>query len=97
MGGNWVVVTGYRWEGAFTGNKPSSGEVYRCSQMMGSARVVDKVIDYNINSKEVTPEPTPISSDHIYEELRKLKELKEDGIITEDEFNKKKQELLEKI
>jgi hypothetical protein len=97
MGGNWIVVTGYKWEGVFLGNKPSSGEVYRCPEMMGSARVVDKTIDLNVNSTKSTLVPTGRSNNDIYGELKKLKDLKDSGVITEDEFNRKKQELLDKI
>jgi hypothetical protein len=97
MGGNWVVVTGYRWEGAFTGSKPSSGEVYRCPEMSGSARRVDKAIDLNVNSTNNTPTSNSKNQDDVYVELKKLKQLKDDGIITEDEFNKKKKALLDKM
>ena len=41
LGGNWVVITGHTWQGAFKGNVASKGEVYACPQVGGSARRVD--------------------------------------------------------
>ena len=41
--------------------------------------------------------PSEINDLHIYEHIRALKELADDGILTEEEFEKKKTELLKKI
>jgi len=95
MGGNWVVVTGYKWEGAFLGNRPSSGDVYKCPEMAGSARVVDQTIDLNINSTR--PNSTSPKENEVFGNLKKLKQLKDEGIITEDEYKTKKAELLDKL
>ncbi len=42
-------------------------------------------------------QPPQVSNDQIFDDLKKLGELKAAGILTEDEFNMKKQELLSKI
>jgi membrane protease subunit (stomatin/prohibitin family) len=42
-------------------------------------------------------QPPQVSNDQIFEDLKKLGELKAAGILTEDEFNMKKQELLSKM
>lgn len=47
--------------------------------------------DENINANIKTT-----SKSTLYSELRKLKQLKDDGIITQKEFNKEKKELLDK-
>ena len=44
------------------------------------------------NSPKLTSDSTDISA-----KLSKLKEMKDQGIITEEEFNKKKAELIEKL
>ncbi|MFN5336375.1 MAG: SHOCT domain-containing protein, partial [Bacteroidota bacterium] len=41
--------------------------------------------------------PTPVSNATVFEDLKKLGELKALGVITEEEFNEKKKELLNKI
>jgi hypothetical protein len=41
--------------------------------------------------------PTPVSNDTVFEDLKKLGELKSLGVVTEEEFNEKKKELLSKI
>jgi hypothetical protein len=41
--------------------------------------------------------PTPVSNDTVFEDLKKLGELKTLGVVTEEEFNEKKKELLNKI
>jgi hypothetical protein len=43
------------------------------------------------------PGPTPVSNDTVFDDLKKLGELKSLGVVTEEEFNEKKKELLSKI
>ena len=94
MGGNWVVVTDYRWEGVFTGSKPSTGEVYKCPELSGSARVVDKKIDVNVKTFN---EKSNSDSEDTFYKLKKLKELYDKGVINSDEYENKKKSLLENL
>lgn len=94
MGGNWVVVTGYKFEGAFQGNKPSSGEIYSCPTTGGSARIVNKTIDLNVNSRSTSSINNNTGDSNAFQKLEKLKKLKDAGVITNKDFEIKKQELL---
>ena len=48
------------------------------------------------NKKKVAPTPTANDTD-VFETIKKLSELKDMGVITQDEFDAKKAELLAKI
>ncbi|GLC32178.1 SHOCT domain-containing protein [Clostridium omnivorum] len=53
-------------------------------------------INSNINSSASTQNKDDINND-VYDKIRQLAKLKDDGILTEEEFNSKKKVLLEKI
>lgn len=73
----------------------------------GRAGVIEsKVIASNVSDRDLPSSDAPISipsetqastNDSISERLRELEGLKKDGLITEDEFQKKRQRLLEKL
>jgi membrane protease subunit (stomatin/prohibitin family) len=50
-----------------------------------------------MQNSTLTTSPTPVSNDTVFEDLKKLGELKSMGVLTEEEFNEKKKELLNKI
>ena len=50
-----------------------------------------------MQNSTLTTSPTPVSNDTVFEDLKKLGELKSIGVLTEEEFNEKKKELLNKI
>ncbi|KMT21514.1 SHOCT domain-containing protein [Clostridium cylindrosporum] len=52
--------------------------------------------EINFNKHRIESNNTN-SSNNVYDEIKKLAELKDQGIITEEEFNEKKQELLKRI
>lgn len=87
MGANWVVVTSY------INGAPDTGEAYKCPEMTGSARRVDKVIELNTNS---TLQEFSLNND-IEFKLQKLKELKDKGLIFEEDFNQKKNQILNSL
>ena len=43
------------------------------------------------------PQPQPAPEKNYFDDLKKLNDLKEAGVITEEEYNKKKEEILSKI
>lgn len=73
----------------------------------GRASVIEsKVIASNVSDRDLPISDTPIdipsetqtlTDGSISERLRELEVLKKDGLITEDEFQKKRQQLLEKL
>ncbi len=69
--------------------------------VMESKLITSSVLDKDLTPLGVTPDlppPSPVpSSDTVSQKLRNLQELRKDGVITEDEFQKKKQQLLEKF
>ncbi|EOZ5835090.1 SHOCT domain-containing protein [Enterococcus faecium] len=62
---------------------------------------VDRISDslneiiYNLKRRNISATNSNTSTISSASEIRKYKELLDDGIITEEEFNKKKQELLD--
>ena len=56
----------------------------------------DPTININTNSKVEAKATSDNSTDKMYQELKKVKELLDTGIITQEEFDKKKKEILEK-
>ncbi|AQS40252.1 Short C-terminal domain [Shewanella psychrophila] len=68
---------------------------FRCVQPGGSAKPLvkdaDKVVNVNSN---VNVKPKDVNSTDMYTELKKLKELKDTGIITQEEFDIEKKEVL---
>jgi microcystin-dependent protein len=72
----------------------------------GRAGVTEsKLIASSISDNDVLPIDAPLatassqapSSDSASQKLRELQDLRKDGVITEEEFQKKKQQLLEKL
>ena len=57
-------------------------------------KIVDKVDTPTSNKEEITSEKTPDSPE---DRLKKLADMKEKGLINEDEFNTKKEEILKEI
>jgi len=62
-----------------------------------SKLIPEKEISYFENNKIVESDKSINTSNNIYRDIEKLAELKEKGILTEEEFNEKKQLLLDKI
>ncbi len=69
----------------------------------GRAGVMEsKLIATSISENDLAPLDTPAalqtpSSDSVSQKLRELQNLRKDGVITEDEFQKKKEQLLQKL
>jgi hypothetical protein len=99
MGGNWVVVTGYKWEGVFAGNKPKSGEVYKCPESKGSAKRVDSKIELDVNVNRDISSKANINqkTDDSINRLEKLKKLKDEKLINDSDYEQKKKEIIDSI
>ncbi|MFC5519318.1 DUF2846 domain-containing protein [Polaromonas jejuensis] len=78
------------------------------NESTGRAGVTEsKLIAFSVSDKDLTPLDTPINAplsaspappgDSVNQKLRELQNLQKDGVITEEEFQKKKQQLLEKL
>lgn len=69
--------------------------------VMESKLIASSVSDNDLAQLDTSiPTPSPYresSSDSVSQKIRELQNLRKDGIITEDEFQKKKQQLLEKF
>ena len=65
----------------------------------GRAGVMESsMIATSVSENHISPLDAPVSkNDSVSQKLRELHNLRKDGIITEDEFQKKKQQLLEKL
>jgi hypothetical protein len=65
----------------------------------GRAGVMESsMIETSVSENDLIPLDTPTAKpDSVSQKLRELQNLRKDGIITEDEFQKKKQQLLENL
>ncbi|WP_460521165.1 SHOCT domain-containing protein [Humibacter antri] len=61
------------------------------------AAKVRELVSHNLGPSNAQPEATIASTDDVFETLRKLGELRDAGIVTGDEFETKKAELLGRI
>jgi membrane protease subunit (stomatin/prohibitin family) len=78
--------------GNLIGTMVSMGMVNPLANQMGN------IMNQSMSSSQQSPvNTTSINNDKVFEDLKKLGEIKDLGIITEEEFNEKKKELLRKI
>lgn len=95
IGGLINAASDYMWVGLLTEQPPfdNTSKLASYSKFTGSS---------NSNPPEnVANHPnvdaTPVANESVSQKLRDLQALRKDGVITEDEFQKKKQQLLEKL
>ena len=68
--------------------------------VMESKLIAATVSDNDLMPLDAAPSPSPSQAspnNSISRKLRELQDLRKDGVITEEEFQKKRQELLEKL
>lgn len=95
------------WQEVKMGMWAARSLLQQVDESTGRAGVIEsKLIASSVSDNDLAPLDTPIatppasqvpSSDSATQKLRELQNLRKDGIITEDEFQKKKQQLLEKF
>ena len=74
--------------------EPAETKDVKAKLIEGSKKTMDSINSF-FNKKKTAP--TPATSDDVFETIKKLSELKEMGVITQEEFDSKKAELLAKI
>lgn len=95
------------WQEVKMGMWMARSLLQQTDETTGRAGVIEsKLIATSISENDLTPlytpSATPIasqapSSDSVPQKLRELQNLRKDGVITEDEFQKKKEQLLQKL
>lgn len=102
VGKNYFV-----WQEVKMGMWSARSLLQQVDENTGRAGVTEsKLIASSVSDNDWAPLDTPVatppasqapSSDSATQKLRELQNLRKDGVITEDEFQKKKQQLLEKF
>lgn len=95
------------WQEVKMGMWMARSLLQQTDETTGRAGVIEsKLIASSISGNDLrpldAPQATPVgaqttSSDSISQKLRELQNLRKDGVITEDEFQKKKEQLLQKL
>ena len=95
------------WQEVKMGMWMARSLLQQTDETTGRAGVIEsKLIATSISENDLTPLDTPSatptalqapSSDSVSQKLRELQNLRKDGVITEDEFQKKKEQLLQKL
>lgn len=75
--------------------EPAETKDAKTKLVEGSKKTIDSITSF-FNKKKVAPESTANDTD-VFEAIKKLSELKDMGVITQEEFDTKKAELLAKI
>lgn len=86
MGGNAYVITHESVSPCLTGGTTLTFEAYKCS---GKENVP--------NTESTTPPSNTLSTEDNFSKLKTLKSMKDRGIISDDEFSKKKKEILDRM
>lgn len=91
------------WQEVKMGMWMARSLLQQTDETTGRAGVMEsKLIATSISENDLSPLGTPTglqtpSSDSVSQKLRELQNLRKDGVITEDEFQKKKEQLLQKL
>lgn len=92
------------WQEVKMGMWMARSLLQQTEESVGRAGVTEsKLIAASISEKDLAPLDTPIPptsatvSESVSQKLRELQNLRKDGVITEDEYQKKKQLLLEQL
>ncbi len=65
----------------------------KCQANIDANEIKNYIENYNLKSQQVVVNPTIVETDK-YDKLKKIKELLDEGIITQDEFEKEKNKIL---
>ena len=97
----------YIWQEVKMGMWTGRSQLHQTDERNGRAGVMEsKLIAMSISENDVIPFDTPLatpaalqapSNDSVSQKLRELQNLRKDGLISEEEFKKKKEQLLEKL
>ena len=95
------------WQEVKMGMWTGRSQLHQTDERNGRAGVMEsKLIAMSISENDVIPFDTPLatpaalqapSNDSVSQKLRELQNLRKDGLISEEEFKKKKEQLLEKL